>query len=376
MDSPPKKEQETPLTINSSAFHNALFSEAEKLGISDLSSTSIDLTKARKRYLRWIDKGYHANLDYLTKHGEKRFRPKLLVEGTASIITAKLNYFNPDYKASERLTQKDQAYVSMYALGRDYHKVLRKQLNTLGKWMKSQISDLEFRAFVDSAPVLEGALSHQSGLGFFGKNTIIIHPKAGSFFFLGEIFINQVIDIQKEREEMASKCGSCTRCIDACPTGAIVSPYEVDAAKCISYLTIEHHGAFPLELRSKIGNRVFGCDDCQIVCPWNRFSTRTLAEDFTPRHQLDSSSLRDLFSWTEEEFLKKSEGSPIRRAGYARWLRNIAIGLGNDKYSEENINLLKEKADFPDESVKEHVNWAIVEQLQKKKRNPIILELK
>lgn len=351
-------------TLADPIFLKALRDKAESLGISDLSSSSIDLSEASEHFLAWTAKHFHADLDYMTKHGEKRYRPELLVEGTVSIITAKLNYFNPDFPAKTRLTEPSEGYVSMYALGRDYHKVLRKQLNDLGKWMQEAIPDLQFRAFVDSAPVLERALSHQSGLGFFGKNTMIIHPKAGSYFFLGEIYIDRAIDISSE--PIINHCGGCTRCLKACPTDAIVEPFQIDAGKCISYLTIESFGPIPVEFRKPMGNRIFGCDDCQIVCPWNRFSTRHVIEDFLPRHKLDSSSLLELFNWTEAEFLKKTEGSPIRRLGYDRWLRNIAIGIGNDQYRTENIDALREKEDYPDPAVQEHVAWALSEQLAKK----------
>ncbi|PWD88629.1 tRNA epoxyqueuosine(34) reductase QueG [Ignatzschineria cameli] len=303
---------------------------------------------------------FHCDLDYICKHGEKRCHPNLLVPGTISILTVQLHYFNPEIDAKARLEDPNHAYVAEYALGRDYHKVLRNILTKLGKWLQEEIPGLEFRAFVDSAPVLERAFSQKSGLGFFGKNTMIIHPKRGSFFFLGELLLSKRIDIPSE--PITNHCGQCTRCIKACPTDAIVFPFKIDARKCISYLTIEHFGPIPEEYRTAMGNRIFGCDDCQIVCPWNRFAIDLTTQDFFPLHRLDSSTLLELFSWTEAEFLRKTEGSPIRRLGYARWLRNIAIGIGNSPYSEENIAALKAKENFEDEAVREHVKWALERQ--------------
>ena len=241
-------------------------------------------------------------------------------------------------------------------------------LTNLGKWLQSEIPDLEFRAFVDSAPVLERAFSQKAGLGFFGKNTMIIHPKRGSFFFLGELLLSKRIDIPSE--PIVNHCGQCTRCIKACPTDAIVSPFKIDARKCISYLTIEHFGPIPLEYREAMGNRIFGCDDCQIVCPWNRFSIELTTKDFLPRHKLDSSTLLELFSWSEEEFLKRTEGSPIRRLGYSRWLRNIAIGIGNSPPSIKNIEALQEKLPSSDEVLLEHLQWGIKKQIKSLQADP------
>lgn len=345
---------------NSPQFIAKLKARAAELGINELSSADIDPGKNRDYFIEWLGEGFHGDLDYMYKHGEKRYHPDLLVPGTVSMLTAQLHYFNPEIDAKARLEDPNHAYVAEYALGRDYHKVLRNMLTKLGKWLQEEIPGLEFRAFVDSAPVLERAFSQKSGLGFFGKNTMIIHPKRGSFFFLGELLLSKRIDIPSE--PITNHCGQCTRCIKACPTDAIVSPFKIDARKCISYLTIEHFGPIPEAYRTAMGNRIFGCDDCQIVCPWNRFAIDLTTQDFFPRHKLDSSTLLELFSWTEAEFLRKTEGSPIRRLGYARWLRNIAIGIGNSPYSEENIAALKAKESFEDEAVREHIKWALAEQ--------------
>lgn len=350
-------------SIQSPEFISRLLAKAEELGISELSSSDIDPGPNRDYFIEWLGKGYHADLDYMEKHGEKRYHPDQLVPGTVSLLTAQLHYFNPEIDAKARLEDPNHAYVAEYALGRDYHKVLRNMLTKLGKWLQEEIPGLEFRAFVDSAPVLERAFSQKSGLGFFGKNTMIIHPKRGSFFFLGELLLSQRIEIPSE--PITNHCGQCTRCIKTCPTDAIVAPFQIDAGKCISYLTIEHFGEIPIEYRAAMGNRIFGCDDCQIVCPWNRFAVTLNTDDFLPRHKLDSSTLLELFAWSEAEFLRKTEGSPIRRLGYQRWLRNIAIGIGNSPYSEANMIALQQRLAATDEMVQVHIQWALNEQSAK-----------
>ncbi len=349
--------------FSSPQFIAKLKAKAAQFGINEISSSGIDPGKNRDYFIEWLNKGYHGELDYMHKHGEKRYYPAKLVEGTLSLLTCQLHYRNPEIDQWARLNDPEHAYVAEYALGRDYHKVLRKQLTNLGKWLQEEIPGLQFRAFVDSAPILERAFSQQGGMGFFGKNTMIIHPRKGSFFFLGQLLISHKIEIPST--PINNHCGQCTRCIDICPTQAIVALFELDARRCISYLTIEHFGPIPEEFRKPLGNRIFGCDDCQIICPWNRFAVPLNTQDFLPRHKLDQSTLLELFSWSEQEFLKKTEGSPIRRLGYNRWLRNIAVGIGNSPYSPKNIEALQAKLSHPDEMVKEHILWALGEQTRK-----------
>lgn len=342
------------------SFQERLFEKARSLGIFHIGATDIDLTEAGEHLNAWLEAGFHGSLDYMARHGEKRYRPELLVEDTISILTCQLDYYNPDAHPKERLDADEEAYIALYALGRDYHKVLRNALNELGKWLQEEIPDLQFRAFVDSAPVMERALNEKSGLGFIGKNTMLIDPERGSFFFLGQIYLNRTITI--EREPIVNHCGRCQRCITACPTDAIVAPFRLDARRCISYLTIEHFGPIPLEFRRLMGNRIFGCDDCQLVCPWNRFAVKHNVPDFEPRNQFESAKLRELFKWSEAEFLKRTAGMPIRRLGYERWMRNIAVGIGNDRYDRANIALLESKLGLISPLVDEHIEWAIEEQ--------------
>ncbi len=258
---------------------------------------------------------------------------------------------------AQRLTEPEKAYVSRYALGRDYHKLIRKRLQQLAERIQQAIGPFGFRAFVDSAPVLEKAIAEQAGLGWIGKNTLVLNRKAGSFFFLGELFVD--IPLPVDAPHATEHCGRCTACLDICPTAAFVGPYVLDARRCISYLTIELKTAIPEELRPLIGNRVFGCDDCQIVCPWNRFARPTEQSDFQPRHNLDNAGLAELFLWDEEKFLGSTEGSPLRRAGYERWLRNLAVGLGNAPSTIPVIEALQARRDYPSELVREHVEWAL-----------------
>lgn len=340
----------------------------QELGFAQVGITDIDLAEHGQRLQDWLAKKYHGEMAYMADHDDMRYRPEKLHPGTSRIITVRMDYMAPEVQTIKVLNNPNQAYISRYALGRDYHKLMRKRITQLGKKIQVAIEQLgiapNFRAFVDSAPVLERGLAQKSGMGWIGKNAMLINPKAGSYFFLGELFINLPLPVDEPYTDM--NCGSCSACIPACPTGAIVDNHIVDGRKCISYLTIELKGAIPEDLRSKMGNRIFGCDDCQLCCPWNKFTKPSQEKDFTPRHNLDTATLLELFAWDEKTFLNKTEGTPIRRAGYERWLRNIAVALGNAPYSDEIMHALKEKHDFPSELVKEHVEWAM-EQLRKKR---------
>jgi epoxyqueuosine reductase len=294
---------------------------------------------------------------WMKRHGTRRSRPQELVSGTLSVICARMNYRPADVTpAFELLAQPDTAVVSRYALGRDYHKLLRQRLQSLADRIAGTVGPFGHRVFVDSAPVLEKALAEKAGLGWIGKHSNLLNREDGSWFFLGEIYTDLVLPADTP---VAEHCGACTRCIDVCPTGAIVAPYQVDARRCISYLTIELRGSIPEPLRPLVGNRIFGCDDCQAVCPWNRFSSPTDEGDFTPRHGLEAATLRELFAWDEETFLKRTEGSAIRRIGHECWLRNIAVALGNAPPSPANRAALQARLDHPSALVREHVEWAL-----------------
>jgi epoxyqueuosine reductase len=312
--------------------------------------------------LKWIAKGYHGSMEYMERHGTKRSRPAELVPGTMRVISARMDYLTDAARpAAELLNEPDKGLVSRYAMGRDYHKVMRKRLQKLATRVEQEIGPFGYRVFVDSAPVLEKALAEKAGLGWIGKHSNLLNLQAGSWFFIGEIFTDLPLPVDRPAE---NHCGDCVRCIKACPTGAIVGPYQVDARKCISYLTIELKQAIPVELRPLMGNRIFGCDDCQLVCPWNRFSKPSQEEDFLPRNDLDDSDLVQLFSWSEQEFLERTEGSAIRRTGYEGWLRNIAVALGNvDLQQSENpqavLEALQQRREHPSALVREHVEWAI-----------------
>lgn len=334
-----------------------------ELGFADVAITGIDLSKHEAQLQRWLDLGYHGEMDYMAAHGMKRARPAELVPGTQRVISVRMEYLPPDASFAKALKNKQTAYISRYALGRDYHKVIRNRLKKLGQLIQQEVSDLGFRPFVDSAPVLERQLAEQAGLGWRGKNSLLINKEAGSWFFLGELFVD--IPLPTDDENTDEGCGKCVACMTLCPTGAIVEPYVVDARKCISYLTIELQGAIPEQYRSLIGNRIYGCDDCQLVCPWNRYAKITSEADFTPRKQLKDQSLLELFAWDEATFLKNTEGSPIRRIGHQRWLRNLAVGLGNADYSPSIIHALTEKRDDVSTLVKEHIDWALEQQHSK-----------
>ena len=341
----------------------------QELGFQQVGITNVDLEQHAERLQEWLAKNYHGNMSYMADHGDKRYRPEHLVPGTLRIITLRMDYMAPEVQTLEILANPNQAYISRYALGRDYHKLMRKRITQLGKRIQEGIAELNlghsYRAFVDSAPVLERGLAQKSGLGWIGKNAMLINPKAGSYFFLGELFTDLPLPIDQPYDDM--NCGSCTACITECPTGAIVDNHVVDGRKCISYLTIELKEAIPEDLRSKMGNRIFGCDDCQLCCPWNKFSSPSQESDFTPRHNLDSVGLLELFTWDEATFLSKTEGTPMRRSGHELWMRNIAVALGNADYSNEIITALENKLSMGSDLVKEHVEWALKQQAKKLK---------
>ena len=338
---------------------------SSELGFSSIGITDIDLSQDQRYLEKWLEKDYHGEMKYMKRHGKKRSQPAELVEGTKRIISLSMNYLPENYNGLELLKEDKKAFVSGYARGRDYHKIMRSRLKKLVSKIKVHSSH-ENRVFVDSAPVLEKALAQKAGLGWIGKNTLLLNKNAGSYFFLGEIYTD--LELPIDEPEIVNHCGSCTSCMDVCPTKAFEGPNQLDARKCISYLTIEYKGSIKEELRPMMGNRIFGCDDCQIFCPWNKFLKITDEADFKPRHNLDDIDLSNLFMWSEEEFLKKTQGSPIRRAGYESWLRNIAIALGNAESSVEVLRVLHSKKDDPSEIVKEHVNWAIDQHKNKEKK--------
>jgi len=334
---------------------------AHAAGFQQVGISSIDTGEHGDHLSAWIDAGYHGEMHYMADHqtdrGPMRALPDALLPGTLSVISLRMDYLSPGIELTDHLQDKNNAYISRYALGRDYHKLIRKRLTQLGKDIQADIGPYGFRAFVDSAPVLERALAQQAGLGWIGKNTMLINRKAGSYFFLGEILTDLPLTPDAHTEK--DHCGRCTSCLDICPTQAFVGPHVLDARRCISYLTIELNGPIPEELRPGIGNRIFGCDDCQIGCPWNRFSKPTTEDDFTPRHQLDKATLLELFAWDEATFLKKTEGMPIRRTGYENWMRNIAVALGNAPTSIEVIDALTRRKGQISALVDEHIDWAL-----------------
>ncbi len=329
-----------------------------ELGFQQIGITATGLHNDEKHLVDWLSKGRHGEMSYMMSHGTKRSRPNELLPGTISIICARMDYFPPSSKhPAQVLKNKNLAYISRYATGRDYHKLVRHRLKKLAKKINLNYGEFGYRCFVDSAPILEKALARNSGLGWIGKHTNLINPKAGSWFFLGEIYTNLPLEIDPPYEKQ--HCGTCTACIDICPTHAIVGEMQVDARRCISYLTIELKGIIPIEYRKMIGNRVYGCDDCQLICPWNKFAKISNEDDFRVRHGLDKTSLIELFSWTETEFKKKTEGTAIRRIGYECWLRNIAVGLGNAITSTRVISALKARQNNSTKLVKEHIDWAL-----------------
>ncbi|MCB5184264.1 tRNA epoxyqueuosine(34) reductase QueG [Methylobacillus gramineus] len=328
-----------------------------ELGFGQIGITDTDLSAAEERHRQWIEKGFHGAMDYMAKHGDKRTRPHELVPGTVRIISARMDYMPPHARDSDEvMSNSELAYISRYALGRDYHKVLRNRLQKLSEKIAERVGEFGYRVFTDSAPVLEVELAQKAGLGWRGKHTLLLSRTAGSWFFLGEIYTDLPLPIDAP---LGGHCGKCTACIDICPTQAIVAPYEVDARRCISYLTIELKESIPEPLRPLIGNRVYGCDDCQLTCPWNRFAKMTQQADFHVRNGLDNVSLIELFAWDEATFQEKMAGSAIYRIGHTQWLRNIAVGLGNAASSPAVINALEQRRHDPSALVREHVAWAL-----------------
>ena len=326
----------------------------KELGFQAVGIADADLSDAEPRLLEWLARGWHGEMEYMARHGALRARPAELHPGTLRVISCRMNYSTSE--ADELPLEPRKAYVAKYARGRDYHKLMRTRLQALCERIAAQAGPFVHRAFSDSAPVMEVELAVRAGLGWRGKHTLLLSREAGSWFFLGEIYCSLPLP-PDEREEQ--HCGTCRRCIDVCPTQAIVAPFELDARRCISYLTIEHKSAIPEALRPLIGNRVYGCDDCQIVCPWNRFAVRTGERDFEVRNGLDDATLVELFGWTEREFDERLRGSPIRRIGYERWLRNLAVGLGNAPTSAEVVEALRARKDHCSGLVREHVHWAL-----------------
>ena len=330
-----------------------------QLGFARIGFANIDLSEDEARFTEWLRAGFNGQMAYMDRHGAKRTRPAELVPGTVACISARMDYWPAEAAdAQATLDDKSAGYVSRYALGRDYHRLMRTRLQSLCDRITAEIGPFGYRAFVDSAPVLEKALARSAGLGWIGKHTNLIDRNAGSYFFLGEIYVNLALPSD---EPATAHCGSCAACLPACPTGAIVAPYRLDARRCISYLTIELQGSIPAEFRRAIGNRIYGCDDCQLVCPWNKFARGTTEKGFGVRHGLDHAGLVTLFAWTEADFLEKMSGSAIRRIGFERWLRNVAVALGNAPSSPAVLGALHAREHDPSPLVREHVAWALEE---------------
>ncbi|MFK7890659.1 MAG: tRNA epoxyqueuosine(34) reductase QueG [Granulosicoccus sp.] len=354
-----------PSHTDSQALSRYVKQSAATLGLEHCAITDTDLGIHETHLLNWLKDGFHGTMQYMERHGTLRSRPAELVPGTIRVISVRLDYFPPDCKdADEVLNDPDAAYISRYALGRDYHKVLRKRLQRLADKIGEHYGPFGYRAFTDSAPVLEKALAEKAGLGWIGKHSNLLSSDSGSWFFLGELYTDLPLAIDQPHIE--KHCGSCTACLDSCPTNAIVAPFRVDARKCISYLTIENKGSIPVEYRKAMGNRIYGCDDCQLVCPFNKFSSDSTEADFNVRHHLDDTSLITLFSWSKEQFRETLAGSPIYRIGHERWLRNIAVALGNARTSALIIKSLRSRLEHESAMVREHVQWALAEHRQLK----------
>lgn len=330
-----------------------------ELGFQHVAITDTDLSEHAAHLQIWLRDDYQGEMGYMAQHGAMRWQPEQLLPGTCRVISARMDYLPAGDDPEQILADSNKAYISRYALGRDYHKLMRKRLAQLAERINGEIAPHNFRALVDSAPVLERGLAQKAGLGWIGKNTMLINSKAGSWFFLGEIYTDLPLPI--DPPQTTEHCGSCSACIDICPTRAIVAPNRVDARRCISYLTIELSGSIPEEFRKPIGNRIYGCDDCQLVCPWNKFAKLSAEPDFQTRHSLSDIGLIELFAWSEEEFLEKTAGSAIRRIGYQRWLRNIAVALGNATTTTEIIAALSARRNDESELVREHVEWALAQ---------------
>lgn len=336
---------------------------ARTLGFADARITSPDTGAEAARFNDWLQRGLNGTMTFLGQHGTKRFDGAELVPGTQTVISVRMDYL-PDVRTRELLDHPEKAYIARYALGRDYHKLMRKRLARLGAWLQDEVGPAGYRAFSDSAPLLERPLARNAGQGWIGKNTLLLNPGSGSWFFLGELLTD--VPLPHDRPQTTDHCGSCTRCLDACPTAAFTKPYELDASRCISYLTIEHNGPIPEEFRKPMGNRIFGCDDCQIVCPWTKFTPITREPDFSPRHSLDEADLVSLFRWDEATYLARTEGMALRRPGYENWQRNIAVALGNGSPRPDAVQALEEARADATPMVREHIDWAL-DQLNRKK---------
>ena len=328
-----------------------------ELGFQQVGIADCELGEAETRLLEWVGKGFHGEMEYLERHGTKRSRPAELIPGTLRVIAARMNYTPPNARdTSEVLADGSRAFISRYALGRDYHKLMRSRMQKLADKIGEEVGEFRYRVFTDSAPVMEVELAGKAGLGWRGKHTLLLNREAGSYFFLGEIYTDLALPVDAPQTD---HCGTCQKCLDVCPTKAFTGPYQLDARRCISYLTIEHKGSIPEELRPLIGNRVYGCDDCQTVCPWNKFASPSGEPDFAVRNGLDDVTLVELFAWSEAEFHERLAGSAIHRIGYERWLRNLAVGLGNAPRSNTVIGALNAQVDHPSGLVREHVTWAL-----------------
>jgi epoxyqueuosine reductase len=351
----------TNIALDPNELLSQLETMAQTFGFQQLGISDIDLSEADKHLQHWLAQGFHGEMSFMEKHGSVRTHPDQLVPNTIRVITLRMDYWPHSAVDAWQVIENDQkAYLSRYALGRDYHKLIRKRLANFAEQMQQLVGEMGYRVFTDSAPVMEKALAEKAGLGWIGKHTNLLNRSHGSYFFLGEIFTDLPLPLTQAE---TAHCGTCTACIDVCPTAAIVAPYQLDARKCISYLTIELRDSIPEALRPMMGNRIYGCDDCQLVCPWNKYAQATQEMDFEPRHSLDDIGLVEIFAWTEAEFLQRFEGSPIRRIGYECWLRNIAVALGNATSSAEVIAALRAREHHPSELVREHVVWALQQHL-------------
>jgi len=328
-----------------------------ELGFQAVGIADADLSAAEPRLLDWLARGWHGEMEYMARHGALRARPAELKPGTLRVISCRMDYADRlEDDEEQKLADGNHGYVAKYARGRDYHKVVRGRLQKLCERIAGETGEFGYRVFTDSAPVMEVELAARAGIGWRGKHTLLLSRDAGSWFFLGEIYCDVPLPVDAPEKE---RCGTCQKCMEVCPTQAIRAPYQLDARRCISYLTIEHKSAIPEELRPLIGNRVYGCDDCQLVCPWNRFAKQTQEKDFAVKNGLDRATLVELFGWSEAEFDERMRGSPIRRIGYERWLRNLAVGLGNAPTSLHVVAALRSRADHPSALVREHVHWAL-----------------
>lgn len=349
-----------PATPDYAALAQRVRSLAREFGFQRCGITDIELGQDEAHLRDWLAKGLYGSMDWMARHGELRARPDELHPGTVRVISVGLDYGRDSDEAWATLDDSERAYVARYALGRDYHKLMRQRLQRLADRIAEEVGPFGHRVFVDSAPVLERALARNAGLGWIGKHTCLIDKDGGSFFFIGEIYVDLPFPIDTPA---SAHCGTCRKCIDICPTQAIVAPYRLDARRCIAYLTIEHEGSIPEELRAPIGNRIFGCDDCQLICPWNKFAKRTDEADFRARNDLDKATLVQLFAWDEAEFLQRTEGTAIRRSGHERWLRNIAVALGNARGSAEVVaevvSALESRRESASPMVREHIEWAL-----------------